>query len=464
MRRGSDARCRSELRADPTSDWRQLRRVREGVPGRPGLLSGSACTVNCAAGQTKCGQSCVTTATDAQNCGTCGTTCATGQVCTASQCQCSGGLTSCSNQCVNTATSNTNCRACGTTCAAGQVCTGGKCECSGGPHLLLEPMRQHDDEQRQLRSLRHRVRDRNRVLRRQVRVRRDLLRHRLLHQAGECTPYASETNSLCGTAGATCAACPGGQTCSTTKGTCATTTMTGPCTWTAGPSSNSGELTCYWFGQGTSKGSSTECSTYKTACGYSRNRGGAECRTGDSAQAAPRTPYPTSPTALILPPPSTHRPLWPGEILRDVRAGLAMEGKSITATQVVDECATCNGVTGHVDLSLPAALALGLSTANGDPKSGVTWKAVDCAVTGNIVGIFNGNYAGQVYFQNVVFPVAKAVAGGATATQKGGFWDFGKAVNGQSVTLTDTLGHVVTGAIPGSSGGSVGTQFPQTCQ
>jgi hypothetical protein len=32
-----------------------------------------------------------------------------------------------------------------------------------------------------------------------------------------------------------------------------------------------------------------------------------------------------------------------------------------------------------------------------------------------------------------------------------------------SVTLTDSQGHVVTGTIPSSSGGSIGVQFPSTC-
>ncbi|HSY39165.1 MAG TPA: hypothetical protein VLA79_06535, partial [Polyangia bacterium] len=138
-------------------------------------------------------------------------------------------------------------------------------------------------------------------------------------------------------------------------------------------------------------------------------------------------------------------------------------GKTITAT-IVDECATCP-TSSHLDLSLSAAAALGLGqgTATGDAKSGVTWKAVDCPVTGNIVGVFNGS-SQQIYFQNVTFPVAKAVAGGHTATQAFGYWDFGTAVGGMSVTLTDSVGHVVTGTIPSSSGGSVGTQFPMTCQ
>ena len=70
----------------------------------------------------------------------------------------------------------------------------------------------------------------------------------------------------------------------------------------------------------------------------------------------------------------------------------------------------------------------------------------------------------QLGVQNVVFPVAKAVAGGRTASQAFGFWDFGTTVGGQQVTLTDTLGHVITGTIPTSSGGSINAQFPMLCQ
>jgi hypothetical protein len=139
------------------------------------------------------------------------------------------------------------------------------------------------------------------------------------------------------------------------------------------------------------------------------------------------------------------------------------QGKTVTAT-VVDECATC-GSAGHIDLSLQTAVALGLGQngATGDATSGVRWSAVDCPVSGNIVGVYNNGYAGQIYFQDVAFPVASAKAAGHTATQSSGFWDFGTAVAGQAVTLTDTLGHTVTGTIPTSSGGSVGVQFPKTC-
>ena len=43
-------------------------------------------------------------------------------------------------------------------------------------------------------------------------------------------------------------------------------------------------------------------------------------------------------------------------------------------------------------------------------------------------------------------------------------WDFGAVVSGQSITLTGTLGHQITGTIPSSRGGSIGAQFPMVCQ
>ena len=140
-------------------------------------------------------------------------------------------------------------------------------------------------------------------------------------------------------------------------------------------------------------------------------------------------------------------------------------GKTVTAT-IVDECATCP-TAGHIDLSETTASALGLGQGSnvGDATSGVTWKAVDCPVTGKHRQCSTPTTVqGRSRAKNVSSLVAKAVAGGHTASQSYGYWDFGASVGGQSVTLTDTVGHVVTGTIPGSSGGSVGAQFPMTCQ
>jgi hypothetical protein len=232
--------------------------------------------------------------------------------------------------------------------------------------------------------------------------------------------------------------------------------MTG-CTWTGGPSAGSGaELTCYWFGQGTASGMG--CPSFKTFCGY--------CGT-ETGSASGVCPTGLTDTVSNTGTGNYFAAFPVGTFGQGKYCGMCVNvtwmGKSIIAT-IVDECATCT-TSGHIDLSPSAAVALGIGQngATGDPTSGVTWQSVACPTTSNIVAMFNNGYSGQIYFQNVVFPVAAATAGGHTATQSFGFWDFGTQVAGQSVTLTDTLGHMVTGTIPGSSGGSVGAQFPMSC-
>ena len=231
-------------------------------------------------------------------------------------------------------------------------------------------------------------------------------------------------------------------------------TGTGGCTWTGGPDSTDGELTCYWFGQGTSMGGG--CSSYKTYCGYCGTESGSgsgTCPTGitDSVSNISTAYF----AAFAV-----------GSFGQGTYCGMCVDatylGKTITAT-IVDECGTCTS-SGHIDLGLSAAVALGVGQggATGDPTNGVTWESVTCPLSGDIVAVFNGS-SSQIYFQNVAFPVASAVAGGATATQQDGFWNFNTLVGGKSVTLTDTLGHQITGTIPTSSGGSIGAQFPATC-
>jgi hypothetical protein len=131
--------------------------------------------------------------------------------------------------------------------------------------------------------------------------------------------------------------------------------------------------------------------------------------------------------------------------------------RKIIAT-VIDECPTDNGQNplcaqaGHLDLSYAAWQALGYSV--GDP-SGTTWAAVECPVTGNIVVTVNAQ--GQVYFQNVAFPVASVTSAGSQATQSPyGYWS---NVSSGQVTLTDNLGDTVTGEVP-ANGGDIGVQFP----
>jgi hypothetical protein len=230
----------------------------------------------------------------------------------------------------------------------------------------------------------------------------------------------------------------------------------GGCTWSSGPSTGSGELTCYWFGQGTSTGGG--CSSYKTYCGYcgtETGSGGGTCPTGirDSISNTSTGTY-----FAAFPVGSFGQGSYCGMCV-----DVSYQGKTITAT-IVDECATCTNSSGHIDLSLGAAVALGVGQggSTGDPMNGVTWKAVACPVSGDIVAVYNGS-SSQIYFQNVAFPVASASAGGTAASQENGFWNFGSLVAGKAVTLTDTLGHQVMGTIPTSSGQSTGAQFPQTC-
>ena len=96
------------------------------------------CRTSCPTGQTACAGLCASTNSDSLNCGACGVTCATGQVCSMGVCgvQCAAPLTECSmsdgdagtvRRCADTRVDRTNCGACGTRCAAGQVCEGGAC-------------------------------------------------------------------------------------------------------------------------------------------------------------------------------------------------------------------------------------------------------------------------------------------------------------------------------------------------
>lgn len=75
---------------------------------------------------------CVDTATDRANCGSCGHACDPGSVCAAGSCALTcGALTTCgsgaSTTCVNTATDSANCGSCGHACARGELCTDGDC-------------------------------------------------------------------------------------------------------------------------------------------------------------------------------------------------------------------------------------------------------------------------------------------------------------------------------------------------
>ncbi len=140
--------------------------------------------------------------------------------------------------------------------------------------------------------------------------------------------------------------------------------------------------------------------------------------------------------------------------------------KTIVAT-VVDNCATCG--QGHIDLNPAAGAALGMGNGmTEDATVDVSWKPVACPVSNGIAVVYNGVYSGQLYFQNVAFPVksASAVIFGQTrpATLTNGMWVFSEGVpEGAEITLTDIAGHTVKGLMPGTNGGSLGVQFPTGC-
>jgi hypothetical protein len=107
----------------------------DGYSGASGAYTLSLRYGSCTTGQTLCGTTCVDLQTSATNCGTCGTACGTGQVCTAGRCGCPTGQLLCGGVCVNAQTSVTNCGACGRTCLAGQSCTAGACVCPTGTNV-----------------------------------------------------------------------------------------------------------------------------------------------------------------------------------------------------------------------------------------------------------------------------------------------------------------------------------------
>jgi hypothetical protein len=91
----------------------------------------------CAPGLSACGEQCVDLINDSSNCGTCGTTCATG-VCSEGSClECPDTApTWCGSQCTNTASDPDNCGGCGAPCDTG-LCSNSNCEAAGTGRVIV---------------------------------------------------------------------------------------------------------------------------------------------------------------------------------------------------------------------------------------------------------------------------------------------------------------------------------------
>jgi len=119
--------------------------------------SGGTCSNSCGGvdggGETRCTRDggapyCAATKSDNANCGACGKVCPAGDVCAAGVCSSGcggvdgGGETRCAPDggapyCADTKSDNANCGGCGNTCVTGQVCSSGQCASPCQPVLLI---------------------------------------------------------------------------------------------------------------------------------------------------------------------------------------------------------------------------------------------------------------------------------------------------------------------------------------
>jgi hypothetical protein len=97
---------------------------------RQGALPGYYCLNNtvCMQDCYKCGGSCVDTFA---NCGECGKSCATGEVCSQGSCVatpgCAPGFSDCNGSCYDLAKDRVHCGACDHTCPRDQACVNNSC-------------------------------------------------------------------------------------------------------------------------------------------------------------------------------------------------------------------------------------------------------------------------------------------------------------------------------------------------
>ncbi len=90
-----------------------------------------ACGNGCGGGAC-CFGTCIDTSSDPNNCGGCQVVCPQGTTCSNGTCSCPSGTTSCNGACVDVSSDPSNCGDCGKVCPSGAVCTGGTCGCADG--------------------------------------------------------------------------------------------------------------------------------------------------------------------------------------------------------------------------------------------------------------------------------------------------------------------------------------------
>ena len=94
------------------------------------VCQGSSCVCPPGSPQDFCPNvGCVDLQKDAKNCGTCGTVCAADKVCSQGACVCPQGKTECGGACVDPQNDSANCAMCGKGCATAQACRTGTCGC-----------------------------------------------------------------------------------------------------------------------------------------------------------------------------------------------------------------------------------------------------------------------------------------------------------------------------------------------
>ncbi len=101
------------------------------------------CRADCGGGTTQCGDACVDTKVDHDNCGGCNIVCPRQNACVHGSCSstCGAGQSLCGSSkgayCASVSSDNANCGACGQVCNQSQICSGGACgsTCVAGQQL-----------------------------------------------------------------------------------------------------------------------------------------------------------------------------------------------------------------------------------------------------------------------------------------------------------------------------------------